>query len=364
MTPEDRFDHLISRRLTEGSARPTTSDDAARLAAAEELARLRHISVPPTLASGLEARLRQAARDQQQRNRTGVLPLPGTRRGMRARRWVTGLTGAAALLVVVGVVMLNAASSSLPGDPLYSLKQFRNQLALAQAHTPTEHAQVAIQQVQAAVRDLQAEVAAGHSADAIIQALAVVSQDTHTAQTLVNNLPAGDARNQAQSDLAGALAAERATLRQLLPAALWPVRVALTSQLGALGDTVPVINQVSASPGNSSLTNLIIVGSNFASGIQVFVDGTPVTTIRSQSASQIAAGIDHDAWSGPTHIVGVQNPDGTAAQFTAPGYGSQSGNDTHDHKTPVPSGTPDDVKHHSHGTPSADPTPPDNGNHQ
>lgn len=356
MTPEDRVDRLISRRFAGDRAPTTEPDEVAPLAAAEELVNLRQIRVPATLASGLEARLRQAARDQQQREQRGMLPLALPRRTPHARRWVTGLASAAAILVVLGVVVLNASAASLPGDPLYSLKQFRNQIALSQAHTPATHAQVAIQQLQAAVQDLRAEVAAGHNDDAIAQAITVVAQDTSSAQGFVNSIPPGAALDQAQSDLAGALTDEQTTLRQLLPAAHWPVRVALTRQLGALGASVPTISQITASFGNSSLITLNITGTNFASGAQVFVNGVTITTVRSSSATQIVAAVERTVWNGQTHLVGVQNPDGTATQFTVPGR------DTHDHKTPEPTSIPAAGKDHGHGTPTPDPHP-GNENH-
>lgn len=63
MTPAEQLDRLIEQWERGAAPGPVASDEiAARLAAAEVLARLQTIAVPPGFAARLEARIRGRAR--------------------------------------------------------------------------------------------------------------------------------------------------------------------------------------------------------------------------------------------------------------------------------------------------------------
>src|SRR5262249_50256717 len=126
--------------------------------------------------------------------------------------------------------------------------------------------------------------------------------------------------------------------RQLLPKLTWPVRVAFTRQLGALGETVPVITQVNIKHQSDKAFLVTITGSNFTAQTQVVLYGHPKGTILSQSATQIVAVFTQEEWTSGPHPVGVLNAHGTAAQALPQDQNDGGGNG---HKpTPGPSTTP------------------------
>src|SRR5690348_12288232 len=78
MTPEEQLDRLIEQGHQGTRLGPVPTDEvAARLAAAEALARLQAIEIPPAFARRLEARIRTRARDlAQQRGWEIAVPRP------------------------------------------------------------------------------------------------------------------------------------------------------------------------------------------------------------------------------------------------------------------------------------------------
>ncbi|HEU5199299.1 MAG TPA: hypothetical protein VFU32_06665, partial [Ktedonobacterales bacterium] len=193
MNREDQFDHLIEQHLHDSSWRPTSEDDTALLAAAESIERLNDLEVPSALAARVEQRLRARLWVQQnghigpvEQNGSGRLvepfPRPISRRHRRIFRsaWIAALSAAAVLLLFFGVNRV--AAGSLPGDPLYGLKQIQQQMALSNASSPADRANVQISQLRGALADLEAEVNSGRPDADVTAALQVVASDTQASQ--------------------------------------------------------------------------------------------------------------------------------------------------------------------------------------
>ena len=348
MNREDQFDRLIEQHLRDSSWHPMSEDDAALLAAAETIERLNNLEVPSALASRVEQRLRASLHSRQnghstplERNRRSrpVEPLPqpdsSRRRGIARSAWITALSAAAVLLLFLGVNRV--AASSLPGDPLYGLKQIQQQMALSNAGSPADRANLQIAQLRSALADLESEVSGGRSDADMSAALQVVANDTKTSQAAVNAVPAGSERDSVAQALANAMQTEQDTLYRLLGNLHWSVRLAFTQQLGVLGAHVPRVGQVKVISNSHDMLTVQVTGVNFAPGAQVVINGTPGGTITQLTPTSLVVIIPESAWPESTHTVGVLNPDGTAAQMTVSGDDGDHGGGG---STPSPSGTP------------------------
>jgi uncharacterized membrane protein YgcG len=343
MTPEEQLDRLIEVHKRNGALRPVGDDELlARLDAADALAALRRVEVPDAFAARLEARVRQRARSLSQPDqRLTFVPRSASQDKARPffrRAWVGGLVMAATLLLAC-IGAFTAAASSLPGDPLYGLKQVEQQVSLTLAGSAQSRAQVNISHLRSAVADLSDEVYAGRSDADVMQALSIVADETRESQAAVVAMSAGPDRDAAQQDLTGALTQEEQTLRQLLARVDWSLRVAFTGQLGALGDTVPTITQITVKQQSDNALVVTVTGTNFTAETQFVLNGQPRGTLLSQTATQMVVALSQDDWHGKRQSIGVQNADGTAAQGTF--TGDEHGGDGHD-GTPGAAGTPGD----------------------
>jgi hypothetical protein len=372
VNPEERLDRLLERY--DGATDATSAREAAQIDAAQAVRALRAIPVPADFAARLEARVRERASalatpdtiGQPQRRAgqpQGIAPTepsapPSLSKmgGGGARRAVLAGGGALAALVLLAGVLFAASANSVPGDWLYGIKQFRNQIALAQAATPTDRAEVLIQQLRGAVSDLRAEIGSGHVDADIEQALGIVAADTRAAQAAVAALPSGAGRTQAAQDLAGALAYEQATLHHLVTQVDWPVRLAISAQLGMLGIPVPAITAVSIIEQGNGDARVTIRGSDFAAGAQVWLDGTPAGTLLSVTPTRIIVRFSAVLLTGP-HQLGVQNPDGTAASSVISGGISNGQGAPLATATPGAQSTPGNGRGHRDPTPSPKGTP-------
>ncbi len=317
MSREDELDDLIERRWHDGPLPPgMADDDASKIEAAMTLARLSALEPPPALAERLEARIRAQARARQNGHATLPLPRPrqsGGRRARFKRAWLSVLaTAAVLLLAVLGVNQ--AAAGSLPGDLLYGLKQWQQQMALSNASSPAARAQVQISQLQSAIADLEAAVNDGRSDADIQQALSVVAVDTRDSQAAVSALPTGAERDAAEQALARALQAEQTTLYRLLGWRDWSLRLAFSAQLGALGAAVPIVTSVTITQGEHDSLKLTLQGANFAPGAQLVINGKVRGTVTENNEATLTAIINESDWHEGQSAVGVLNPDGTAGQ--------------------------------------------------
>lgn len=320
MNPEEYLDRLIERREQGEVQLPVTNDEVvASLAAAEALAQLQQVDIPPGFASRLELAIRARGRGLAQQNGR-VIPMAsprspaGPQHFPRRRAWVAVLRMAAVLMLAcVGILM--ASTRSLPGDALYIMKQAEHQITLTLAGVPQDRALLQIDQLHNALVDLSTVVNDVRDDDAIRLALDTVSSKTSNSREAVAALPAGPERAAAQRGLDGVLAEEEQTLRNLLDHVDWPMRLAFTQQLGALGDPVPTVTHVMLRVQSNGTLLISLTGTHLAAQAELIIDGRPAGMVSQTTSELLVAVISNSAWSPGSHAVGIRNPDGTAAQL-------------------------------------------------
>jgi hypothetical protein len=327
MKPEEYLDRLIERRERGEMQLPVTNDEvSSSLAAAEILTQLREINVPSRFASSLELSIRARARGLAQQNGR-TIPLARPRSPASSHRFLRRsssivVLAAAAVLILVYIFVLTAYTRSLPGDPLYGLKQAEQQFTRSFADDPLDRAVVQIDQLRSSLVDLSTVVNDGSGDDEIRLALNIVAVKTSESQRAVAVVPAGTGREAAQQDLDSALAMEEQTLRHLLDHVDWPIRLAFTKQFGALGDPVPTVTHVMVFTQSNGTFLIILTGTHFAPHTELIIDGRPGGMVSPITSEQLVAVISSSTWSPGAHALGVRNPDGTAAQIVFNGeYG-------------------------------------------
>src|SRR6266851_2264953 len=189
MKPEEYLDRLIERRAHGMEPLPVPNDEmAASLAAAQTVAQLNQIDIPPAFAQRLELSLRSRARDLAGQNgrtlpKTSPLSIPYTPQPLRPQRsrtrrvWIAAL-GIAAMLLVACVSILTVSARSLPGDALYDLKQAEERFEINFASNPQDRISVQIDQLRSALTDLNTVANSGRGDDAIRLALHTVADTT------------------------------------------------------------------------------------------------------------------------------------------------------------------------------------------
>lgn len=260
--------------------------------------------------------------------------------------------------------MLTVSAHSLPGDSLYGVKQAENQFTLTFTSNTQSRIGVKIDQLSNALADLRTVVKDGRDDNAILLALNAVATQTNDCRGAVAALPTGPERESEQQHLDSALADEEQTLRSLLKQADWPLRLALTQQLGALGDPVPVVSHATFRIQNNGTVLITLTGTYFAPSVELTIDGLPKGVIRQNTAELLIAVINRTEWTAGKHALGVLNADGTASQVVL--NGDDPGSEPHDdgqNRSATP--TPTDGGQNRHATPtpttptpSAIPTPP------
>jgi hypothetical protein len=319
MNHEEYLDRLIERRAYEEVHIPVANDKvAASLAAAEVLAQLQEIEVPPGFAHRLELSIRTRARSLAEQNGGTMslerpLSLAGSQRFLKRRAWIAVLR-IAAVLMVACVGLLTVSAHSLPGDALYGLKQAEHQFTLTFENNPQNRVSAQIDLLRSALVDLGAVVNDGRSDDAIRLALDTVAAKTIACRGAVVAVPAGSEREVAQRDLDSILTEEEQTLRHQLDQVDWPIRLAFTQQLGTLGDPVPTVTHVAIRTQINGMLLITMTGSHFAPQAELIIDGRPAGMVSQTTPEQLVAVISNAAWSPGSYAVGVRNPDGTAAQ--------------------------------------------------
>ena len=349
MRRKEQLDLLLEQQRTGMVHQPALdAENGPRLAAAEMFARLNMIEIPSDVEQRIEARVRnqtaalQAEKPHAASRRSLLRLLKG--RPATQRAWMTVL-GAVAALLLAFLGITSVAANSLPGDPLYGIRQAEQQVALAWTGDQSARASLQLTQLQQAIADLNT-VARQHRADTAIQdALAAVIAETRASRSAVNTLPTGQARETLARSLENTLQEERQTLHRLLFQVDWHMRLAFTQQLGALGEAIPTLAQATIVEGTGDTLVITVTGKNFAPGARLFINGSPRGVVLSNTATTLrvqvqASDLPHHS----TYTIGVANPDGTAAQVGlsgTPDHHDQPGPGNHP-GTPGPShgGTP------------------------
>jgi len=339
MKPEEYLDRLIESREHGLEPLPLASGEvAAGLAAARTLERLNELDVPPDFARRLELSIRLRSRELARENdsshadtRPLRLSIPRSprqhpRRLAMHRAWIAAL-GIAAALILACAGILTVSAQSLPGDPLYGLKQATEQFQMNFSSNPQDRINAQIDQLHNTLADLNTVVSNRRSDDAIRVALNAIADDTRSAREAVAALPAGTDRDTAQQNLQNALNEEDQTLRNLLTQVDWPIKVAFTQQLGALGDPVPTVTHVTTALQSNGTLLITLTGTHFAPGARLVIDGQPAGTVTANTPGQLTAVLSNPARLFDRHGIGILNPDGTAAQMAYE-------DDTHDDDGP------------------------------
>jgi hypothetical protein len=290
-------------------------------------------------------------------------PLPGPterdtlrhRHQQRARRpqWrAWQVVAAAALLLVAGVSILTAAAAAAgPDSPLYGLHRVEQNVRVQLALSQDDRVRLHLSYANEALAQLDAAVAQHAGDPAYSSALATFSSEQLAVAQGLATLPVGTERATLDAQLATLRLRARNDLHAALHAVSWSDRVATTQVLGALGETILVVQDVKVireDGPNIHLLRLVASGSGFAPGAVITVDGQSAGTLISETATQLVVEIDATTFHLPLRDIGVSNPDGTAAMSPKIEIDNVS-----DHSTGPP----------SHPTPIAHPTPTTNGGH-
>ena len=367
MYPEDR----LEAALRAGGDDHHDPDIAEHLAVARVLDQLHAVEVPEDVRRRLDRRIEHYLAARSPTELSAFVPRPRWRQALaRPRaRWSI----AAAALLVLGLVVFGATfgvSRSLPGDPLYAIKTYEQQRALDGASSPLDASQIAIQQLQGALSDLQTTVNQQRGDSNVISAIAVVNQKTAACQDAVNKVSAPTDQTQAKSDLQQALANEAQILKGLLPKIGWSGRLATSTQLATIGVAVPHILTIAGTRATDGY-HMTFTGSAFQPGATLYVDGhlVPVKLTITDGTAATAV-LPYAFFHQGQHGIGVQNPDGTATQTSFQAEGEHEGGDDGSpgpgHGSPTPgdengraTATPTGDRGHGTGTPppSGSPTP-------
>jgi hypothetical protein len=264
-----------------------------------------------------------------------------SQRKYKRRTWMT-LLRIAAVFLIAGIGVLTASARSLPGDALYSLNQAEKQFAFTFAGAPQNRADLQIAHLRSAIVDLNTVVKSGRDDDSIRMALDTVSAKTIDSQEAVAALPANSLRGEAQQGLSSALAEEEQVLRQLLNNVDWPIRLAFTQQLGALGEQVPTLTHVLIRTQSNGTLLITLSGSYFSSQTLLMINGQQTGIVKQITPSQIVAVSNNVGVFSSTFAVGVRDPDGMAAQLIINAVDDNAGSQDDNHSrsgTPVPSPT-------------------------
>jgi hypothetical protein len=275
----------------------------------------------------------------------------GSRHARDSRRgsWRIWSSLAAAILLALTITTFAVAAYASPGSALYTVRRWQEDARSNLANSDAERTQLHLQYATDALDALDAAVAQ-QDVTAYREALGRFTDEFSQATAALDQVPAGSNHDTLASSLDDLRARGQSDLRAALPSLSWPARIATTSALGALGETVITVTRVSGVRSGSygaRLWTVTISGSGFQNGAVLLVDGRPsghvVTITPTRLVAQLAGGGQEDAL---THRIGVGNPDGTAAASQV--------TEIHDDAGPRPTGAPGGcgIEHEDYCTPT------------
>lgn len=377
MLPEDRLDALLSPRVAIPQPYADLSDDDVTfgplLAAAAQLAVLAEARPNATFVQALEDRflaraaiLADAHMATQISYNTPTLPgndfptLPGThtfadtpispgstrsthQRETQQRRGFALLRSryprllpqaiAASLVLILGIGTLTAAAAAGPGSFLFPLHRIEQGIQLGLSGSAADRFRLHLAYAGDALTALDAiHGKGGRDESAYAQALATLRDEEHAAEKELAAVPSGTEHG----DLSAQLQAFKTRATRSLYVALspdaglsWQNRVVTTQVLGQLGAQVPHIDAVRisrvedashAEDGSGSSTRdthnwrVTISGAGFTPGAVIVINGHVAGTVSQLSPTQIVAFVKVDDPAMLAAAIGIQEPDGSAAQ--------------------------------------------------
>lgn len=344
--PSARFaDQLERQMLAHAAARAARLPDAPPHAVAPESGDLdRYMpTLPMPVVNGTDADPAQLGVTPPSGSRaTRREPLPAHARGARRRGalplWARALA-AACVLLALGSGLFAAAANAQPGSPLFGLHR-AEQWARVSLASPDDKARLHLQYANDALAALDRAVAQ-HSGDpAYGGALSSLQSELAAAASAIASLPAGQTHDTFAGQLAALQQRARDDLRAALPGLSWGDRLATTTALGGLGESVPhvsgaviheVVGQGAHDGGQGSQggtahggqsVQIVVSGTGFAAGAKLVLDGQPAGTVLSVTGDTLVAQVSLEQGGGRVDSIGVENPDGTAAQTSAIDHGA------------------------------------------
>jgi hypothetical protein len=259
------------------------------------------------------------------------------------------------LLCIAGVSILTAAAAFAgPGSPLYGLHRIEQNMRVQLASSQDDRIRLHLSYANEALAQLNVAVAQ-HAGDPFYSsALATLAAEQLAAAQGLAAVPASAERVTLEAQLTTFRLSARNDLHGALHTLNWEDRVATTQVLGALGESVLVVQgiKVTREDGqNLHILRLVASGNGFAPGAVITVDGQPVGTLVSGTAVQLVVEIDATTFHLPLRDIGVSNPDGTAAlsPHIETGNASDHSSGSTNHPTPVAHPTPTANGGHGHG---------------
>jgi hypothetical protein len=268
------------------------------------------------------------------------------RQGERTRRarWarLLGPAMAAALLLVIGGSTLTAAAAAGPGTPFYSLHRWEQNVQVSMAGSAGDRTRLHLAYAQAALAALDAAAARHQAGAPYNDALATFRDEMSAASATLDSVPASGEHDELTAQLAQVRAKGRADLRTALVALPWSERVATTSALATIGDSVLQVAHASAERlgQGQHLWQITVTGAGFQQGAVLLVDGQPAGAVTSVTATGLVAQVSRDDSAPLPNSIGVANPDNTAAATR-----TISSDEPEPNGTPTPQQTPDGDDH-------------------
>lgn len=251
-----------------------------------------------------------------------------------------------------------AAQVTSPGNPLYGLKHWEQQVQIQFAR-PEDRATLHLQLARDDLKTLSSLADANH-AQAYDQTLLDLDQQIHDADATIKAMPAGPPHDRLDDDLRSLKTDMRQTLRLLLPGLTFQGRLATTSVLAGVGDTVPLLTSATVTlPAHvHGSATISLEGKNIAASARLVIDGRLIGGLGTLRHGVLTFKVNWDGNQPPQNL-GILNPDGTAAQIThiaikqntPGGNGNGNANGTGNGNKPTSTPTPNGNK------PSSTPTP-------
>ena len=224
---------------------------------------------------------------------------------------------AAVALVALGICALTVTLvyGATPGSALYGLHQveqnvglnFMDQQGRARAH---------LQEARHWLDDLRAETS-GHADTSAYGATltAMLGEDAAAAQA-IQQMPPGTGRDAQSANLAALRGDERTALRAALPHIGWADRITTTQALASLGMAVPQVTGATVTQAHG-LWQVTLHGSGFEPGAVLLIAGAPVGSVTDVTSTSLTAQAPSGLLKTGSVVLGVGNPDGTAATTMA-----------------------------------------------
>jgi hypothetical protein len=289
------------------------------------------------------------ARDHDEASDTPTVPLlalpdrprrvtPGRARAHRRVSWRIWSSLAAAVLLALMITTFAVAANASPGSTLYGVRRWQEDARTNLAMSDAERAKLHIQYATDALDALDS-AAVQHASSAYREALGRFTDEFGQATATLEQVPDGADHDALAASLDDLQARGRSDLRAALPSLSWSARIATTSALGDLGESVVRVTQVNGVRVSSPTGRVWIVtitGSGFQSGAILLVRQRPVGHMISVTSTQVVAQLSAGGDDSLSHDIGVGNPDNTAA--TAAQVTSEHDDDDSPQATGTPGG--------------------------